>query len=168
MRSDALGALIVAMVGYLQSAGFSRGELARYAGLSPEQLAEPETRLSPTQMHKLWQLIQSRLLPTITFSRQVRPLITRQMARGRVKVEHVARELNMSRHTLYKKLKEENLTFAALLEDVRREQALTYLQDRNRSLSEVAELLGFSELSAFSRAFKRWMGKSPAEFRAAS
>ncbi|WP_339806953.1 helix-turn-helix domain-containing protein [uncultured Marinobacter sp.] len=167
MRSDALAALIVAMVKYLQSAGFSRGELASYAGLSPEQLAEPETRLSPSQMQKLWQLIQSRLLPGITFSRQVRPLIAQQLGKGRVKVEGVARELNMSRHTLYKKLKEENLTFAALLEDVRREQALNYLRDRNRSLSEVAELLGFSELSAFSRAFKRWMGKSPAEFRAA-
>lgn len=167
MRSDALGALIVAMVKYLQSAGYSRGELAHYAGLSPEQLEAPEARLSPSQMQKLWQLIHSRLLPTITFSRQVRPLIAGHLAKGRVKVENVAQELNMSRHTLYKKLKEENLTFAALLEDVRREQALTYLRDRNRSLSEVAELLGFSELSAFSRAFKRWMGKSPAEFRAA-
>ncbi|MFW5825124.1 MAG: helix-turn-helix transcriptional regulator [Marinobacter sp.] len=118
-------------------------------------------------MQRLWQLIQTRILPSLTFSRQVRPLIARQLARGKVKVESVAAELNMSRHTLYKKLKEENLTFAGLLEDVRREQALKYLHDRNRTLSEVAELLGFSELSAFSRAFKRWMGKSPAEFRAA-
>lgn len=167
MRSDALGTLIVAMVQFLQSSGFSRGELARYAGLSAEELAEPEARLSPSQMQRLWQLIQTRILPTITFSRQVRPLIARHLTRGKVKVGAVAAELNMSRHTLYKKLKEENLTFAGLLEDVRREQALTYLHDRNRTLSEVAELLGFSELSAFSRAFKRWMGKSPAEFRAA-
>ncbi|WP_227712501.1 helix-turn-helix transcriptional regulator [Marinobacter zhanjiangensis] len=167
MRSDALGTLIVAMVQFLQSSGFSRGELARYAGLSAEELAEPEVRLSPSQMQRLWQLIQTRILPTLTFSRQVRPLITRHLARGKVKVASVAAELNMSRYTLYKKLKEENLTFAGLLEDVRREQALKYLRDSNRSLSEVAELLGFSELSAFSRAFKRWMGKSPAEFRAA-
>ncbi len=167
MRSDALGTLVAAMVKYLQSAGFSRGELARYAGLSADQLAEPETRLSPSQMQRLWLLIQSRILPSISFSWQVRPLIARQLTRGKVKVEGVAAELNMSRHTLYKKLKEENLTFAGLLEDVRREQALSYLRDRNRPLSEVAELLGFSELSAFSRAFKRWMGKTPAEFRAA-
>ncbi|GGY77991.1 hypothetical protein GCM10007071_26540 [Marinobacter zhanjiangensis] len=162
-----MGTLIVAMVQFLQSSGFSRGELARYAGLSAEELAEPEVRLSPSQMQRLWQLIQTRILPTLTFSRQVRPLITRHLARGKVKVASVAAELNMSRYTLYKKLKEENLTFAGLLEDVRREQALKYLRDSNRSLSEVAELLGFSELSAFSRAFKRWMGKSPAEFRAA-
>lgn len=167
MKSDALGTLVVAMVQFLQSSGFSRGELARYAGLSTDELEEPESRLSPSQMQRLWQLIQTRILPTITFSRQVRPLIARHLARGKVKVGEVAAELNMSRHTLYKKLKEENLTFAGLLEDVRREQALTYLHDRNRTLSEVAELLGFSELSAFSRAFKRWMGKSPAEFRAA-
>lgn len=167
MRSDALGALIAAMVKYLQSVGFSRGELASYAGLSARELEEPESRLSPTQMQRLWQLIQSRILPSITFSRQVRPLIATQLARGQVKIEVVAAELNMSRHTLYKKLKQENLTFAALLEDVRREQALGYLRDRSRPLAEVAELLGFSELSAFSRAFKRWMGKSPAEFRAA-
>ncbi|WP_417548291.1 helix-turn-helix domain-containing protein [Marinobacter segnicrescens] len=167
MKSDALGTLVVAMVQFLQSSGFSRGELARYAGLSADELEEPESRLSPSQMQRLWQLIQTRILPSITFSRQVRPLIARHLARGKVKVEAVAAELNMSRHTLYKKLKEENLTFAGLLEDVRREQALKYMNDRDRTLSEVAELLGFSELSAFSRAFKRWMGKSPAEFRAA-
>jgi AraC-like DNA-binding protein len=167
MKSDALGTLVVAMVQFLQSSGFSRGELARYAGLSADELEEPESRLSPSQMQRLWQLIQTRILPSITFSRQVRPLIARHLARGKVKVETVAAELNMSRHTLYKKLKEENLTFAGLLEDVRREQALKYMNDRDRTLSEVAELLGFSELSAFSRAFKRWMGKSPAEFRAA-
>ncbi|SET20526.1 AraC-type DNA-binding protein [Marinobacter segnicrescens] len=167
MKSDALGTLVVAMVQFLQSSGFSRGELARYAGLSADELEEPESRLSPSQMQRLWQLIQTRILPSITFSRQVRPLIARHLARGKVKVEEVAAELNMSRHTLYKKLKEENLTFAGLLEDVRREQALNYMNDRDRTLSEVAELLGFSELSAFSRAFKRWMGKSPAEFRAA-
>lgn len=167
MKSDALGTLVVAMVQFLQSSGFSRGELARYAGLSADELEEPESRLSPSQMQRLWQLIQTRILPSITFSRQVRPLIARHLARGKVKVEAVAAELNMSRHTLYKKLKEENLTFVGLLEDVRREQALKYMNDRDRTLSEVAELLGFSELSAFSRAFKRWMGKSLAEFRAA-
>ncbi|OEY67888.1 transcriptional regulator [Marinobacter sp. X15-166B] len=105
------------------------------------------------------------MLPAISLSVQVRPLIARQLAKGGVRVEKIAAELNMSRHTLYRRLKAENVTFAGLLEEVRREQALTYLRDCNRSLAEVAELLGFSELSAFSRAFKRWMGKSPAEFR---
>ncbi|MEX2473863.1 helix-turn-helix transcriptional regulator [Marinobacter sp.] len=98
-------------------------------------------------------------------SSRVSLLITAQLARGKVGVEAVSSQLHMSRYTLHKKLKTEGLTFARLLEDVRRKQALTYLQDRTKPLVEIAEQLGFSELSAFSRAFKRWMGTSPAEYR---
>ncbi|WP_336365946.1 helix-turn-helix transcriptional regulator [Marinobacter sp. C2H3] len=97
---------------------------------------------------------------------RVRGLIAAQLDRGRVGVEAVAAQLHMSRYTLHKKLRREGVTFARLLEDVRRKQALTYLQDKTKPLVEIAEQLGFSELSAFSRAFKRWMGKSPAEYRA--
>ena len=96
---------------------------------------------------------------------RVSTLISIQLARGRVGVEAVASQLHMSRYTLHKKLKREGLTFASLLEDVRRKQALTYMQDKTKPLVEIAEQLGFSELSAFSRAFKRWMGTSPAEYR---
>lgn len=100
-----------------------------------------------------------------SLSVRVSHLITAQLARGRVGVEAVASQLHMSRYTLHKKLKREGLTFAHLLEDVRRTQALTYMQDKTKPLVEIAEQLGFSELSAFSRAFKRWMGTSPAEYR---
>ena len=87
------------------------------------------------------------------FSARVTSLIAGHLERGRVGVEAVASQLHMSRHTLHKRLKEENLTFAALLEDIRRERALAYLKDRSKPLVEIAEQLGFSELSAFSRAF---------------
>lgn len=167
MAMDALAALVSAMVGYLQVNGYSARELAHYAELPLEQLAMPATDLSPTQVQRLWQLVHSQMLPSLSFSLRVRPLIAAQLSRGRVKVEGVADQLHMSRHTLYRKLKDENQTFLGLLDDVRREQALDYLGEGSRPLAEVAELLGFSELSAFSRAFKRWMGKSPAEFRAA-
>lgn len=100
-----------------------------------------------------------------TLSARVSLLIGGQLARGRVGVEAVASQLHMSRYTLHKKLRQEGLTFARLLEQVRREQALTYLKDGTKPLVEIAEQLGFSELSAFSRAFKRWMGTSPAEYR---
>jgi AraC-like DNA-binding protein len=159
--------LVAAMVAYLQSAGVSRGELARYADVPVEQLTEPRAQLSPSQLQRLWQLIQTRLLPSLTLGRKVRAMIAEGLSDGCTGVEDVAAELNMSRHTLYKRLKEEDLTFVGLLDEVRREKALCYLHDRDRSLLEVAELLGFSELSAFSRAFKRWMGRSPQEFRSA-
>lgn len=101
----------------------------------------------------------------ISLGNRVSSLISSQLARGKVGVEVVASQLHMSRYTLHKKLKREGLTFALLLEDVRRKQALTYMQDKSKPLVEIAEQLGFSELSAFSRAFKRWMGTSPAEYR---
>ncbi len=166
MGADTLGPLVAAMVSTLQSAGVSRLELARYAEVPVEHLNQPQVRLSPSQLQRLWQLIQHRVLPSLTFGRKVRALIAERLAEGRIGVDAIASQLNMSRHTLYKRLKEENLTFQGLLDDVRREQALHYLREPERPLAEVAELLGFSELSAFSRAFKRWMGKAPAEFRA--
>ena len=100
-----------------------------------------------------------------SLSIRVRVLIDGQLARGKVGVEVVASQLHMSRYTLHKKLKAEGLTFARILEDVRRKRALAYMQDKTKPLVEIAEQLGFSELSAFSRAFKRWMGSSPAEYR---
>lgn len=81
-------------------------------------------------------------------------------------VKLAAKKLNMSRHTLYRKLKKEGVSFQALAEEVRQKEAKRYLENNTISISEVAYLLGFSELSAFSRAFKRWTGESPAQFRA--
>jgi len=80
-------------------------------------------------------------------------------------VKLAAKKLNMSRHTLYRKLKKEGVSFQSLAEEVRQTEAKRYLEENNLSISEVAYLLGFSELSAFSRAFKRWTGESPAQFR---
>jgi len=80
-------------------------------------------------------------------------------------VKLAAKKLNMSRHTLYRKLKKEGVSFQSLAEEVRQAEAKRHLKENNISISEVAYLLGFSELSAFSRAFKRWTGESPAQFR---
>jgi len=80
-------------------------------------------------------------------------------------VKLAAKKLNMSRHTLYRKLKKEGVSFQSLAEEVRQAEAKRHLEENNVSISEVAYLLGFSELSAFSRAFKRWTGESPVQFR---
>ena len=158
--------LIVVMLRYLRSAGGSLRELAREAGIQAEGLDDERPELSPSQVARLWQLAQARMRPSMTFSQQVGELIARQLDTGRARAAVIAAQLNMSRQTLYKRLKQENQSFAALLDQVRREQALLYLHDPRHTLTEVAQRLGFSELSAFSRAFKRWMGKSPAHYRA--
>jgi AraC-like DNA-binding protein len=74
--------------------------------------------------------------------------------------DRVARELGLSRATLYRKLKQEGVSFEALRDELRRDLALRYLAGKT-SVSKTAYLLGFSDPAAFSRAFKRWTGKSP-------
>ena len=110
--------------------------------------------------------ILARLQPRRSFSRKVRRLISRQMATDRIDADSLARQCHMSRQTLYRKLKREGLSFHELVEDIRKDKALRYVANDHYALGEIAFLLGFSELSAFSRAFKRWTGTAPAQYRA--
>lgn len=80
----------------------------------------------------------------------------------------MAERLHMSERSLQRRLAEEGASFDALLEDLRRELALRYLGDPKIAIAEVAYLLGYSEPSAFHRAFKRWTGKTPSELRRAA
>jgi AraC-like DNA-binding protein len=80
-----------------------------------------------------------------------------------VDLTHIARSLGMSRATLTRRLAGEGVTFTAVLDDLRRRLALEHL--RKTSVKETAYLLGFSDPAAFSRAFKRWTGRTPRAVR---
>ncbi|MDF0595958.1 AraC family transcriptional regulator [Psychromarinibacter halotolerans] len=80
---------------------------------------------------------------------------------GSLSMDRIARDLGMSRQTLYRRLKDEGVTFAQVHDDLRRRMAMDYLSTRKVSVGETAYLLGFSEASAFVRAFRRWTGSSP-------
>jgi AraC-like DNA-binding protein len=82
-------------------------------------------------------------------------------------VDGSARALGMSERTLQRRLGDEGTSFKAVLDGVRRDLSLLYLRDPRHSISDVAFLVGFSEVSAFSRAFRRWTRESPAGFRRA-
>jgi AraC-like DNA-binding protein len=84
---------------------------------------------------------------------------------GGITDEKIAEHLNMSERSLQRRLKEAGTTFRTILERVRKDLASTYVHDPDIELVEVAFLLGFSDQSAFSRAFKRWTGNTPSEFR---
>jgi AraC-like DNA-binding protein len=96
---------------------------------------------------------------------EVQQLITTLLPSGQPKIDAIAQELGMSSRTLTRRLSEEGLTYKGLLEEVRRKLALQYLKDRRISLKQVAYLLGYSEVSAFYHAFRRWTGSSPVQHR---
>lgn len=96
--------------------------------------------------------------------RQTLNAIRLQMATGELDQSAIARQLNMSPRNLQRKLKARQLRFTDLVDQVRRDHALNLLRDGQRSLTEVAHLLGFSDHSNFTRAFKRWFGKPPTQF----
>ena len=96
---------------------------------------------------------------------QVRSKLVELLPSGECSKEDIARELYMSVRTLHNKLERLNSSYQHVLDDTRRELAEQYMQQQQRSISEVAYLLGFSDCSNFSRAFKRWTGESPSQFR---
>jgi len=95
----------------------------------------------------------------------VRRNIAESMTDGDPKLSRVARRIATSPRTLQRKLKEHGVDFKKLMDDTRRRFAISYLQDHKNTLTQVAFLLGYSELSAFNRAFKRWTGATPLDYR---
>lgn len=87
---------------------------------------------------------------------------------GRVSERAIADSLYMSSRSLQRRLKAEGTTFKALLDATRRDLGIRYLKQSNMSIDEITYMLGFSDSSNFSRAFKRWTGSSPTQFRAAA
>ncbi|RMP78481.1 AraC family transcriptional regulator [Pseudomonas syringae] len=80
-------------------------------------------------------------------------------------LEEVAARLKLPTWTLRRKLAEEGTCFRAVLNDTRRDLAMTYIRDTELAFGEIAYLLGFASAEAFQRAFKRWNGQTPGEFR---
>jgi AraC-like DNA-binding protein len=101
-------------------------------------------------------------------TQKAKATIVDQLPSGSVTDETVARSLYMSSRKLQRQLKRAGTTFNTLLNEVRQELAQKYLREEDTSMTEIAFLLGFSESSAFSRAFRRWMGVSPTAYREAA
>jgi len=96
---------------------------------------------------------------------QVQQLIANSLADGTPDIEGVAEKLAISTRGLQRKLKEHDTSFSQILDSTRQELANSYISKPHISLTEIAFLLGFSEQSAFNRAFKRWTGSSPSGYR---
>ncbi len=95
------------------------------------------------------------------FRREVEERIGTLLETGEARIERVAGDMGLSRQTLYRRLKDEGVTFEDLLDKLRHRLALRYLRQERMSVKAVSYRLGFSDPAAFSRAFKRWTGASP-------
>ena len=100
-----------------------------------------------------------------TFREKVKATILAHLHTGMLHMETTAKILNVSSRTVYRKLKEENISYKALLDDIQKDLARDYLKEGSMSINDISLLVGFSEASAFHRAFKRWYGMSPGRYR---
>lgn len=127
------------------------------AGASPDLLPAFEDQA---------QRLLSELSQNETTSARVRRLMLKEMGNGQATMGYIARQLHMSASTLRRRLDAEGTTHSALLDQARRDLAVQQVKESRLSIGELSLLLGFSNPAAFSRAFRRWTGMSPIEFRA--
>ncbi|MFC6337925.1 helix-turn-helix domain-containing protein [Pseudomonas sp. CCM 7891] len=137
--------------------------------LSQNTLALRNPEHCPSTWQWLLQLCE-RELEQLTRTRSLRERITRLLGPmlngGREPdLEEVAARLKLPTWTLRRKLAEEGTQFREILNDTRRDLAMTYIRDTELAFGEIAYLLGFASAQAFQRAFKRWNSQTPGEFR---
>lgn len=130
----------------------------------------PETRFTPgnTYAFGIFTRHANALLEKLQADRSIRAQIEAQILpklhEGSISMDKIAKDLGMSRQTLYRRLKDDGITFAEIHDDLRQRMAKEYLAGQKVTVNETAYLLGFSEASSFVRAFKRWTGLSPTAF----
>ena len=96
---------------------------------------------------------------------RLRDNLLRCLHEGRSDASTVAREMGLSERTLHRRLKNKNRVYRDVLKEIRKSMSVNYLSDPKLTLSEIALLLGYSEQSTFSRAFKHWYGMPPLKYQ---
>jgi AraC-like DNA-binding protein len=149
---------------------FGAGSMAMI--LSPADAARPmldaDEALSSIVRRRLDKALADRDLHDVgLFSGRVRRMMGEQLGRATITPASVAKALAVSRRTLSRRLAGEGTSVRDILNDVRREFACALLQDRSLSVGDIAFFLQYSEPTAFHRAFRRWTGETPRDFREA-
>lgn len=111
------------------------------------------------------QLLEERTVNGDAFMDLVTERIVDQLSTGRVTAKKIATDLGISQRTISRRLAEHGATFDELIDEIRKDLAMRYLDEGHIKLQELAFLLGFSSHASFSGAFKRWTGKTPSETR---
>ena len=134
----------------------------------PEVLKQPMPRRDPkmtAMMRACLEALGSKTDDFEPLTDRVRMAVRTRLPDGWPSLEAISEDLRLSPAGIQRELARIGLTYKGLVQAVRRELALSYLRQRHLPLSEIAFLLGYSELSAFSRAMRRWTGRSPKSVR---
>lgn len=122
--------------------------------------------------HNHHYLVQPQLSPMQLYGQdasalatQVRRIVKDRIGNEPISLSRVARRLGTSARTLQRRLSEEGVSFAEVVDSARKLRACTLLQGWTHSIAAITFLVGFSEQSAFTRAFRRWTGTTPARYR---
>ena len=100
-----------------------------------------------------------------SFRSTIENAIVPLLPHGEVRAAEIARQLGMSQRTFTRRLAAEDINFSSLMDQLRLDLAQRYFADGEATISQIAWLLGYQDVSAFSKAFRRWTGKSPREAR---
>jgi AraC-like DNA-binding protein len=136
--------------------------------ISKARLATPMLRANPAIAHAFEQHARKLLVEVQKadgLSGKIRRLLLDTLRRGPVSMNAVARKEAMAVATMRRRLRDEGTTFADLLEEVRSDLAAQYLRDSSLTLTEIAFLLGYSNVTSFTRAFQRWTHMTPGAYR---
>ena len=132
-----------------------------------EKVIPHEDQTLHTILGKQAEAILNSLPDSDLFLVELRDTLIRCLHEGVSDAATVATQMHLSERTLHRRLKSKGRIFREVLKDIRKSMAITYLSDDKLTLTEVALLLGYSEQSAFSRAFRQWHGCSPLNYKQA-
>src|SRR5262249_32185434 len=128
-------------------------------------LASADSHLNELLIRLGEEVLARRAANRSSFRSQVENAMVPLLPHGTVRAGEIAKDLGVSQRTLARRLAVEGVTFSEVLEGLRSDLARQYLADEGLTISQVAWLLGYQEISAFTHAFKRWTGMTPREAR---
>ena len=157
---------LVEFLGVDTEFGAATDELAFAAAVKPLPVISADPYLNRLLLAYCEEALARRPASLGSFRSTVEREVVQLLPHGKARASEIASRLGVSQRTFARRLSLEGASFTDVLESLRSHLAARYLADDSLSISQIAWLLGYQEVSAFTHAFKRWTGKTPRQARA--